>query len=137
MLTRKIAAACRSQVPPTPATHYIQISTHIYTVSTHIYTVSTHIYAAKIKMRGASCLLLGTGLSVLLVILVLGYSGDVDPEPEPVVVHHRYRRSGDGNISCHSRIRDTIRYMQVFKHCYTTKNWDTYTQSLHRRVPTI
>ena len=86
-------------------------------------------------MRGASCLLLGTVLSVLLVILVLGHSGDV--EPEPVVVHHRHRRSGDGNISCHSRIRDTIRYMQVFKHCYTTKNWDTYTQSLHRRVPTI
>ena len=65
-------------------------------------------------MRGASCLLLGTGLSVLLVILVLGYSGDVDPEP--VVVHHRYRRSGDGNISCHSRIRDTIRYMRMQVH---------------------
>ena len=91
MLTRKIAAACRSQVPPTPATH-------IYTVSTQFLHISTHIYAAKIKMRGASSLLLGTGLSVLLVILVLGYSGDVDPEP--VVVHHRYRRSGDGNISC-------------------------------------
>ena len=41
-------------------------------------------------------MLLGTGLSVLLVILVLGYSGHVDPEP--VVVHHRYRRSGDGKF---------------------------------------